>query len=124
MRDFIVYITTLYYRHNTDVSQSFSFTLGGGSIHLSDCHTGKTLSSLQEHAGNIMTVFAGDQAHLLCSGSADKTVRLWDLRVPKCIDVIASSSCVTSACFNYATRHSLLLATGACKVQRSFVPWL
>ena len=63
-----------------------------------------------------MAVFAGDQAHLLCSGSADKTVRLWDLRMAKSIDVIATSSCVTSVCFNYGTTHSLLLASGMCRV--------
>ena len=107
---------------------------GGGLIHLSDCFTGQTLSSLQGHAGNVMAVFAGDQAHLLCSGSADKSVRLWDLRMARSIDVIATSSCVTSVCFNYGTTHSLMLASaddngqcivydvGARKSIRSFTP--
>ena len=84
---------------------------------MSDCFTGQTLSSLQGHAGNLMAVFAGDQAHLLCSGSADKSVRLWDLRMARSIDVIATSSCVTSVCFNYGTTHSLMLASGRCNVQ-------
>ena len=107
---------------------------GGGLIYLSDCFTGQTLSSLQGHAGNVMAVFAGDQAHLLCSGSADKSVRLWDLRMARSIDVIATSSCVTSVCFNYGTTHSLMLASaddsgqcivydvGARKSIRSFTP--
>ena len=87
---------------------------GGGLIHLSDCWTGQTVSSLKGHSGNIMTLCASSQANLLCSGSADKSVRLWDLRLPKCIDVVSSSSCVTSVCFNYAA-DSVLLASGTTK---------
>ena len=64
-----------------------------------------------------MAVYASDQADLLCSGSADKTVRLWDLRMAKCVDVIPSSSCVTSVCFNYGTTHSLLLASGTFELE-------
>ncbi|XP_046844287.1 WD repeat-containing protein 47-like isoform X2 [Xenia sp. Carnegie-2017] len=71
-------------------------------IHLTDCYTGQTFSSLQGHAGNIMTVYSNDHVHLLCSGSADKTVRLWDLRMAKSVDLISASSCVTSVCFNHS----------------------
>ena len=95
------------------------FFPGGGLVHLSDCFTGQTLTSLQGHAGNVMAVFASDQTDLLCSGSADKTVRLWDLRTAKCVDVIPSSSCVTSVCFNYGPTHSLLLASGTCGVTKN-----
>lgn len=81
---------------------------GGGLIHLSDCWTGQTVSSLQGHAGNIMAVFGSSQSNLLCSGSADRSVRLWDLRVSKCIDVISTTSCVASVCFNYETDPVLI----------------
>lgn len=92
---------------------------GGGLIHMSDCWTGQTVSSLRGHNGNIMTIFASPQANLLCSGSADKSVRLWDLRLPKCIDVLSSSSCVTSVCFNYGTDPMLLASAhenGQCVI--------
>lgn len=56
-----------------------------------------------------MTVYAaGDD--IIASGSADHTVRLWDLRSQRCIDVIApGDSGVASVCVNHL---GSLLASG------------
>ena len=89
-------------------------TTGDCFIHLTDCYTGQTFSSLQGHAGNIMTVYSNDHVHLLCSGSADKTVRLWDLRMAKSVDLISTSSCVTSVCFNHS--QDCILASGELSI--------
>lgn len=76
---------------------------------ISDCNTGQTVGNLQGHAGAIMAVYAaGDD--IIASGSADHTVRLWDLRSQRCIDAMATGdSGVASVCVN---RLGTLLASG------------
>ena len=47
-----------------------------------------------------MSVYASCDG-IIASGSADNTVRLWDLRSQRCIDVMATGdSCVASVCIN------------------------
>lgn len=67
---------------------------------ISDCSTGQTVGQLKGHSGHIMSVYA-DSDDIIASGSADNTVRLWDLRSQRCIDAIATGdSCVASVCVN------------------------
>ncbi|XP_015765803.1 PREDICTED: WD repeat-containing protein 47-like [Acropora digitifera] len=73
---------------------------GDGNIAISDCGTGQTVGQLKGHSGHIMAVYA-DSDDIIASGSADNTVRLWDLRSQRCIDAIATGdSCVASVCVN------------------------
>ncbi|XP_068733757.1 WD repeat-containing protein 47-like isoform X2 [Montipora capricornis] len=73
---------------------------GDGNIMISDCSTGQTVGQLKGHSGHIMAVYA-DSDDIIASGSADNTVRLWDLRSQRCIDAIATGdSCVASVCVN------------------------
>ena len=67
------------------------------------------MGTLKGHAGAIMAVYAaGDD--IIASGSADHTVRLWDLRSQRCIDAMATGdSCVASVCVN---QQGTLLASG------------
>lgn len=80
---------------------------------ISDCSTGQTVGQLKGHSGHIMAVYA-DSDDIIASGSADNTVRLWDLRSQRCIDAIATGdSCVASVCVNSSGN---MLASGKhCK---------
>lgn len=79
---------------------------------ISDCSTGQTVGQLKGHSGHIMSVYA-DSDEIIASGSADNTVRLWDLRSQRCIDAIATGdSCVASVCVNSSGN---LLASGKLK---------
>eukprot|EP00795_Rhopilema_esculentum_P010553 gene10553-19286_t len=60
---------------------------GDGAVQITDCATCQTIGSLRGHTGNVMSVFAGD-GDIVATGSTDNTLRLWDLRSHRCIDVI------------------------------------
>eukprot|EP00794_Sanderia_malayensis_P015995 gene15995-17606_t len=60
---------------------------GDGAIQVTDCSTLQTIGTLRGHSGNVMSVYAGD-GDIIASGSTDNTLRLWDLRSHRCIDVI------------------------------------
>ena len=97
------------------ISCSF-YQTGDGNIMISDCSTGQTIGQLKGHSGHVMAVYA-DSDDIIASGSADNTVRLWDLRSQRCIDAIATGdSCVASVCVNSSGN---MLASG--KWHKSFV---
>lgn len=60
---------------------------GDGNINVSDIISQKVIGSLHGHTGNVLTVYAGEN-NLVASGGADNTLRLWDLRCERCIDVV------------------------------------
>ena len=64
-----------------------SSLVGDGAVQITDCATCQTIGSLRGHTGNVMSVFAGD-GDIVATGSTDNTLRLWDLRSHRCIDVI------------------------------------
>ncbi|XP_033099125.1 WD repeat-containing protein 47-like [Anneissia japonica] len=88
---------------------------GNCSIYVTECNKGRSLHSLSGHTGHVLSLY-GWAGHLLASGSEDKTVRFWDLRSPKCINIVGSpgsdkgqGSAVASVCVDPSGR---LLASG------------
>ena len=60
---------------------------GDGGVHVTDCSTSQTIGTLRGHTGNVMAVYAGE-GDIIATGSTDNTLRLWDLRSHRCIDVV------------------------------------
>uniref|UniRef100_A0A3B5L428 CTLH domain-containing protein n=1 Tax=Xiphophorus couchianus TaxID=32473 RepID=A0A3B5L428_9TELE len=86
---------------------------GDCNIYTTDCQRGQGLHALSGHTGHILTVYTWG-GWMITSGSQDKTVRFWDLRVPSCVRVIGTSlhgsgSAVASVAVDPSGR---LLATG------------
>lgn len=71
---------------------------GDGNVNVTDIASQKVIGTLSGHGGNVFTVFAGD-GDLVATGSADNTLRLWDLRSQRCVDVVVvgESSPATTA---------------------------
>lgn len=67
-------------------------------MNVTDIASQKVIGTLSGHGGNVFTVFAGD-GDLVATGSADNTLRLWDLRSQRCVDVVVvgESSPATTA---------------------------
>uniref|UniRef100_H3CXJ0 WD repeat domain 47 n=1 Tax=Tetraodon nigroviridis TaxID=99883 RepID=H3CXJ0_TETNG len=86
---------------------------GDCNIYTTDCQRGQGLHALSGHTGHILTLFTWG-GWMIASGSQDKTVRFWDLRVPSCVRVVGTSlhgsgSAVASVAVDPSGR---LLATG------------
>uniref|UniRef100_A0A8D3BIC9 CTLH domain-containing protein n=2 Tax=Scophthalmus maximus TaxID=52904 RepID=A0A8D3BIC9_SCOMX len=86
---------------------------GDCNIYTTDCQRGQGLHALSGHTGHILTLYTWG-GWMIASGSQDKTVRFWDLRVPSCVRVVGttlhgSGSAVASVAVDPSGR---LLATG------------
>ncbi|XP_057696796.1 WD repeat-containing protein 47-like isoform X2 [Corythoichthys intestinalis] len=86
---------------------------GDCNIYTTDCHRGQGLHALNGHTGHILTLYTWG-GWMIASGSQDKMVRFWDLRVPSCVRVVGttlhgSGSAVVSVAVDPSGR---LLATG------------
>ncbi|CAB1444448.1 unnamed protein product [Pleuronectes platessa] len=86
---------------------------GDCNIYTTDCQRGQGLHALSGHTGHILTLYTWG-GWMIASGSQDKTVRFWDLRVPSCVRVLGttlhgSGSAVASVAVDPSGR---LLATG------------
>ncbi|XP_077986557.1 WD repeat-containing protein 47-like isoform X1 [Glandiceps talaboti] len=101
----------------TDPS-SVPLLLSGGagdcSVYMTDCNRGENIHALSGHSGHVLSLFTWANC-MLASGAQDKTVRFWDLRTPRCVNIIGSpgsdrgdGSSVTSICVDPTDR---LLAT-------------
>ncbi|KAG8436562.1 hypothetical protein GDO86_007610 [Hymenochirus boettgeri] len=86
---------------------------GDCNIYTTDCQRGQGLHALSGHTGHILALYTWS-GWMIASGSQDKTVRFWDLRVPSCVRVIGTTfhgtgSPVASVAVDPSGR---LLATG------------
>ncbi|XP_072367518.1 WD repeat-containing protein 47-like [Scyliorhinus torazame] len=86
---------------------------GDCNIYTTDCQRGQGLHALSGHTGHILALYTWG-GWMIASGSQDKTVRFWDLRVPSCVRVVGtafhgSGSAVASVAVDPSGR---LLATG------------
>ncbi|NWR28259.1 WDR47 protein, partial [Tachuris rubrigastra] len=88
---------------------------GDCNIYTTDCQRGQGLHALSGHTGHILALYTWS-GWMIASGSQDKTVRFWDLRVPSCVRVVGTtfhgtgkSSAVASVAVDPSGR---LLATG------------
>ncbi|NXU02219.1 WDR47 protein, partial [Buphagus erythrorhynchus] len=57
---------------------------GDCNIYTTDCQRGQGLHALSGHTGHILALYTWS-GWMIASGSQDKTVRFWDLRVPSCV---------------------------------------
>ncbi|XP_018116587.1 WD repeat-containing protein 47 [Xenopus laevis] len=63
---------------------------GDCNIYTTDCQRGQGLHALSGHTGHILALYTWG-GWMIASGSQDKTVRFWDLRVPSCVRVIGTT---------------------------------
>ncbi|KAK7889812.1 hypothetical protein WMY93_025372 [Mugilogobius chulae] len=108
-------IRDLAFMEGPESGGSILISAGAGdcNIYTTDCQRGQGLHALSGHTGHILTLYTWG-GWMIASGSQDKTVRFWDLRVPSCVRVIGTSlhgtgSAVASVAVDPSGR---LLATG------------
>ncbi|XP_046865734.1 WD repeat-containing protein 47 isoform X2 [Drosophila willistoni] len=78
---------------------------GNCKIYITDCVTGTPFQAFSGHSGHILSLYSWTNA-MFVSGSQDKTIRFWDLRVNvavntldhDCRDSAIKSSSVTAVC--------------------------
>ncbi|XP_068446101.1 WD repeat-containing protein 47-like [Clinocottus analis] len=108
-------IRDLAFMEGPESGGSILISAGAGdcNIYTTDCQRGQGLHALSGHTGHILTLCTWG-GWMIASGSQDKTVRFWDLRVPSCVRVVGatlhgSGSAVASVAVDPSGR---LLATG------------
>ncbi|KAJ0032559.1 hypothetical protein NQD34_002640 [Periophthalmus magnuspinnatus] len=108
-------IRDLAFMEGPESGGSILISAGAGdcNIYTTDCQRGQGLHALSGHTGHILTLYTWG-GWMIASGSQDKTVRFWDLRVPSCVRVIGTTlhgtgSAVASVAVDPSGR---LLATG------------
>ncbi|NXD38885.1 WDR47 protein, partial [Copsychus sechellarum] len=77
---------------------------GDCNIYTTDCQRGQGLHALSGHTGHILALYTWS-GWMIASGSQDKTVRFWDLRVPSCVRVVGTTFHGTGKICYYASNH-------------------
>ncbi|KAI3415756.1 hypothetical protein GPALN_005340 [Globodera pallida] len=92
-------------RMSVGSSSSILISGGAGSCRLcvTNCETGRTFRSFQEHTAPILGLYNWGMTNSFVSCSHDKTIRFWDLRAANATSVIwpttnTTNSRVTSVC--------------------------
>jgi WD40 repeat protein len=92
-----------------------SILLSGGAgdckVYVTDVKKQTTIKSYSGHQGHIYSLFAWDACSFV-SGSQDGTSRLWDIRQPECVNVIASRPSNSAVAAVAVDGSGQLLATG------------
>ncbi|XP_061682028.1 WD repeat-containing protein 47-like isoform X2 [Syngnathoides biaculeatus] len=108
-------IRDLAFMEGPESGGSILISAGAGdcNIYTTDCQRGQGLHAMSGHTGHILTLYTWG-GWMITSGSQDKTVRFWDVRVPSCVRVVGttlhgSGSAVVSVAVDPSGR---LLATG------------
>uniref|UniRef100_A0A4W5Q7R2 WD repeat domain 47b n=1 Tax=Hucho hucho TaxID=62062 RepID=A0A4W5Q7R2_9TELE len=108
-------IRDLAFMEGPESGGSILISAGAGdcNIYTTDCQRGQGLHALSGHTGHILSLCTWG-GWMIATGSQDKTVRFWDLRVPSCVRVVGtalhgSGSAVASVAVDPSAR---LLATG------------
>uniref|UniRef100_A0A8C0X1D3 WD repeat-containing protein 47 n=1 Tax=Castor canadensis TaxID=51338 RepID=A0A8C0X1D3_CASCN len=84
---------------------------GDCNIYTTDCQRGQGLHALSGHTGHILALYTWS-GWMIASGSQDKTVRFWDLRVPSCVRVVGTTFHGTGSGICSCRSSGRLLATG------------
>jgi len=91
-------------------------TAGGGdfSLGVHDCETGNAVLRLKGHGDTVNCLATTDQAGVVCSASADSTVKLWDIRAGGVVAsyTVASEGVTSVACMASRGVTAFGLATG------------
>ncbi|RLW05996.1 hypothetical protein DV515_00004992 [Chloebia gouldiae] len=77
---------------------------GDCNIYTTDCQRGQGLHALSGHTGHILALYTWS-GWMIASGSQDKTVRFWDLRVPSCVRVVGTTFHGTGKTHYHASNH-------------------
>ena len=73
------------------------------SLGVWDAGTGQRIKRLRGHTSVVNSCSpAGPGTHLLCSGSDDHSVRVWDTRLKYPVETFSTSFPVTAVCFSAA----------------------
>ncbi|KAM3875772.1 WD repeat-containing protein 47-like [Diretmus argenteus] len=108
-------IRDLAFMEGPESGGSILISAGAGdcNIYTTNCQRGQGLHALSGHTGHVLSLYTWG-GWMIASGSQDKTVRFWDLRVPSCVRVVGttlhgSGSAVASVAVDPSGR---LLASG------------
>lgn len=78
-------------------------------IHEIDYINNKLLSSIDAHEMNITDLTFNKQKEILCSGSKDKTVKVWNFINKECLGILQGhNGIIKSICFAYSNDQTIL----------------